>query len=146
MTIRLAIAADHGGFGLKEHLVTWLSGREDLVTTDLGTHDGLAVDYPDQAGLLTATLAGGGCEMGILVCGTGIGMSIAANRRSGIRAALCTDPYMARMAREHNDANVLCLGGRVVGPSLAEDIVRAFLDTAFAGERHARRLAKIDPS
>jgi ribose 5-phosphate isomerase B len=146
MTMRLAIAADHGGFDLKEHLASWLSGREGLEIIDLGTHDGAAVDYPDLAHRLIAAVIDGNCQRGVLVCGTGIGMSIAANRRVGIRAALCTDPYMARMAREHNDANVLCLGGRVVGPSLAEEIVRAFLDTGFAGGRHAGRLAKIDPA
>ncbi|HUT77206.1 MAG TPA: ribose 5-phosphate isomerase B [Polyangia bacterium] len=143
--MRLAIASDHGGFELKEHLLAWLAGRDDIAVADLGTRDEAAVDYPDLAHPLAEAVARGDFDRGILVCGTGIGMSIAANRHRGIRAALCTDPYMARMSREHNDANVLCLGGRVLGRSLAEDIVRAFLDGEFGGERHARRLAKLDP-
>jgi ribose 5-phosphate isomerase B len=145
MPIRLVIASDHGGFELKQHLLGWLAGRDGLTVADLGTRDEAMVDYPDLAHALAAALAGGAFDRGILICGTGIGMSIAANRHPGIRAALCTDPYMARMSREHNDANVLCLGGRVIGRSLAEDVVREFLAGVFGGERHARRLAKLDP-
>jgi ribose 5-phosphate isomerase B len=146
MPIRLAIASDHGGFELKQRLLAWLAGRDGLAVTDLGTHGEAAVDYPDLAHALAEAVARGDFDRGILVCGTGIGMSMAANRHRGIRAALCTDPYMARMSREHNDANVLCLGGRVVGRSLAEEVVRAFLDGDFAEERHALRLAKLDPT
>jgi ribose 5-phosphate isomerase B len=145
MPTRLAIASDHGGFALKEHVRERLAARPDLLVTDLGTRDGAPVDYPDQAHTLAAAVVRGDFDRGILVCGTGIGMSIAANRHRGIRAALCTDPYMARMCREHNDANVLCLGGRVIGPALAEEIVAAFLDGVFGGERHGRRVAKLDP-
>jgi ribose 5-phosphate isomerase B len=140
---RIAIASDHGGLALKEELKRSLASR-DLEIVDLGTHTDESVDYPDFAGALCEEILAGRAESGILVCGTGIGMSIAANRRCGIRAALCTDPYSAKMAREHNDANVLCLGGRVVGPGLALEIAEAFLGGAFSGGRHTRRLAKID--
>jgi ribose 5-phosphate isomerase B len=141
---RIAIASDHGGFELKEELKKLLTadGRE---LVDLGVDStASSVDYPDYADALCGEILAGRAALGILVCGTGIGMSIAANRHRGIRAALCTDPYMARMAREHNDANVLCLGGRVLSVAAAIDIVRGFLAAAFAGGRHERRLAKID--
>jgi ribose 5-phosphate isomerase B len=141
---RIAIASDHGGFELKEELKGALAGG-DLEIVDLGTDDATtSVDYPDYADALCEAVLEGRAALGILVCGTGIGVSIAANRRRGIRAALCTDPFMARMAREHNDANVLCLGGRVIGAALALGIAREFLAGAFAGGRHQRRLAKID--
>jgi ribose 5-phosphate isomerase B len=141
---RIAIASDHGGYGLKEALRAALAG-DGFELVDLGTHDGTtSVDYPDFAAALCDEVLAGRTALGILVCGTGIGVSIAANRRRGIRAALCTDPYMARMAREHNDANVLCLGGRVLEPAAALAIAREFLAGAFAGGRHERRLAKID--
>jgi ribose 5-phosphate isomerase B len=141
---RIAIASDHGGFELKEELRKALAGDE-LEIADLGTNDATtSVDYPDYSAALCEEVLSGRASLGILVCGTGIGMSIAANRRHGIRAALCTDPYMARMSREHNDANVLCLGGRVIETALALTIVREFLAGAFAGGRHERRLAKID--
>jgi len=141
---RIAIASDHGGFELKRELAAALAG-DGIELADLGADNGTAsVDYPDFARALCAEVLAGRASAGILVCGTGIGMSIAANRLPGIRAALCTDPYMARMAREHNDANVLCLGGRVVGPALAIEIAKSFLGAAFAGGRHERRLAKID--
>ena len=145
MTLRLAIASDHGGYPLKAELAAWLGALPDVELLDLGVATPVAVDYPDQAHALCAALLAGRAELGILVCGTGIGMSIAANRHQGIRAALCTDPFMARMAREHNDANVLCLGGRVVGPALAQEIVSAYLTAGFEGGRHERRLAKLDP-
>jgi ribose 5-phosphate isomerase B len=141
---RIAIASDHGGFELKEELKTALAGNGfDLV--DLGVNSATeSVDYPDYADALCAEILSGRATSGILVCGTGIGMSIAANRRRGIRAALCTDSYMAKMSREHNDANVLCLGGRVLDASAALAIVREFLGGTFAGGRHERRVAKID--
>jgi ribose 5-phosphate isomerase B len=140
---RIAIASDHGGLELKDELKRSLA-RAGIDLADLGPHTADSVDYPDFAAALCDEVLSGRAECGILVCGTGIGMSIAANRRKGIRAALCTDPYMARMSREHNDANVLCLGGRVVGAGLAHEIAAAFLDGAFAGGRHVRRLDKID--
>jgi ribose 5-phosphate isomerase B len=144
VTIRLAIACDHGGFHLKQALVSSLAGP-GLDIVDLGVNGLDSVDYPDVARTLTEVVLRKEADSGIIICGTGIGVSIAANRRPGIRAALCTDPYMARMSREHNDANVLCLGGRVVGPGLAEEIVRAFLAAGFQGGRHARRVQKLDP-
>jgi len=145
MTTRLAIACDHGGFPLKDELKAELA-ELGVTVLDLGTHSGDSVDYPDYAHALCARILAGEADLGLLICGTGLGMSMAANRHRGIRAALCTDPYMARMAREHNDANVLCLGARVIGPSLALEIVRAFLDGKFGGDRHARRVGKIDPA
>jgi len=141
---RIAIASDHGGFELKEELKKALDDDElELVDLGVGTA-ATSVDYPDYAAALCGEVLAGRVTLGILVCGTGIGMSIAANRRRGIRAALCTDPYMARMSREHNDANVLCLGGRVTDAAVALAIAREFLAGAFAGGRHERRLAKID--
>lgn len=144
MTPRVLIASDHGGYALKEELRATLP--DDLTVIDLGTHDGQSVDYPELAHELCERVLGGEGDLGILICGTGIGMSLAANRHVGVRAALCTDPYMSRMAREHNDANVLCLGGRVIGPSLALEIVLAFLAGEYQGGRHARRVGKIDPA
>jgi ribose 5-phosphate isomerase B len=142
---RIAIASDHGGFELKEELKKALTA-DGHALVDLGVATAAAsVDYPDYADALCEEVLDGRAAVGVLVCGTGIGMSIAANRRRGIRAALCTAPFMARMAREHNDANVLCLGGRVLGVPAALEIVREFLAAAFAGGRHERRLAKIDP-
>jgi ribose 5-phosphate isomerase B len=143
MGITLAMACDHGGFELKEVLKNSLADS-DTEILDLGVNAPDSVDYPDKAHALANAILQGKADKGILVCGTGIGISIAANRHQGIRAALCTDPFMARMSREHNDANVLCLGGRVIGPSLAEDIVRAFLDGQFEGGRHANRIKKIE--
>jgi ribose 5-phosphate isomerase B len=145
MATRVALACDHGGYALKEELKTMLEG-DQVAVEDLGTDSTDSVDYPDFAHALCAKILSGDADLGILVCGTGLGMSIAANRHRGIRATLCTDPYMARMAREHNDANVLCLGARVIGPSLAEEIVRSFLRGRFAGDRHQRRVAKIEPA
>mgnify|MGYP001270403722 CR=1 FL=1 len=141
---RIAIASDHGGLALKEELKRFLADQQ-MDSIDLGTHAADSVDYPDFAHAVCEEILSCRADAGILVCGTGIGMSIAANRRRGIRAALCTDPYMARMSREHNDANVLCLGERVVGTGLALSIALAFLSSTFAGGRHSRRLAKIDP-
>lgn len=143
MTIRIAWACDHGGFDLKSDLLKSLDNT-DYEMIDLGVFTSDSVDYPEQAHLLAETLLEGKADFGVLICGTGIGISIAANRHSNIRAALCTDPFMARMSREHNDANVLCLGGRVIGPSLAKEIVTTFLGSRFEGGRHARRIAKIE--
>jgi ribose 5-phosphate isomerase B len=111
---------------------------------DLGVFTDAAVDYPDQAHALAEALLSHQVDIGILICGTGIGVSIAANKHRGVRAALCTDPYMARMSRAHNDANVLCMGARVVGPGLAKEIVDVFLDSAFEGGRHTRRIEKLE--
>lgn len=143
MAITLAMASDHGGFELKDTLKNVIADS-GITVLDLGVNTPDSVDYPEKAHALAEAILDGRADKGILVCGTGIGISIAANRHKGIRAALCTDPFMARMSREHNDANVLCLGGRVIGPSLAEEIVRAFLGGQFEGGRHANRIAKIE--
>lgn len=139
----IAIAADHAGFALKQALKDALA-RWGVAFEDLGTHGEGSVDYPDFARALAAGVAAGQYRLGVLVCGTGLGMAMAANRQRGVRAAPCTDPYAARMTRLHNDANVLCLGSRIVGPGLAEDILKAFLDASFEGGRHAGRVAKIE--
>jgi ribose 5-phosphate isomerase B len=138
----VAVAADHGGYELKCLLVPELRalGYEPL---DLGTANAEAVDYPDYADRLAEAVSQGRAKFGVLICGTGIGMSIAANRNRGIRAALCHDGLTARLARQHNDANVLALGGRILGVELAKDCLRNFLATKFEGGRHARRVAKF---
>jgi ribose 5-phosphate isomerase B len=138
----VALGADHAGFELKESLKAWLIDRGCEVT-DLGTHSTESVDYPDYAAAVAQAVADGKAQRGVLVCGTGIGMAVAANKAAGVRAALCGDLYTARMSREHNDANVLCLGGRLTGREMAADILRMWLETEFAGGRHARRLEKI---
>ncbi len=139
---RIVIGADHAGYSLKQEIVQFLlmSGYQ---VEDKGTHSEDSVDYPDYALQVARAVAGGEADLGILICGTGIGMSIAANKVRGVRAALATDCYMARMAREHNDANILCLGGRVLGVGSALDIVQTFLESRFIGERHTRRVSKI---
>ena len=140
---RCVVAADHAGFALKEHLKAVLEDWGFSVE-DLGTHDEASTDYPDYAHQLANAVASGAHPLGLLVCGTGLGMSMAANRHHGIRAAVCTDAYQARMARLHNDANVLCLGSRVLGTGLAEDVLRSFVDAQFEGGRHGRRVGKIE--
>ncbi len=137
-----ALGADHAGVGLKDLLGRWLQERGHPVE-DLGTYDGTSVDYPDYAARVARAVSEGRVRFGLLVCGTGIGMSIAANRFAGVRAVVCSEAFSARMARAHNDANVLCLGARVVGPGLALHILEAFLGGAFEGGRHARRVDKL---
>jgi ribose 5-phosphate isomerase B len=139
----IAIASDHAGITLKADLGQLLQscGFEIL---DLGPNDPSSVDYPDYAHLLARAVADGRIERGILICGTGIGMSIAANRHPGVRAALCHDAYTAEMARRHNDANIMCIGARTIGGGVAEQLVRVFVETPFEGERHQRRVAKIE--
>ncbi len=136
------IGADHGGVRIKDLLGEHLRARGHEVE-DLGTHGSASVDYPDIAVAVARKVAGTAGARGLLVCGTGIGMSMAANKVHGIRAALATDAYMARMATEHNDANILCVGERVIGEGLAIDILDAFLAAEFGGDRHARRVSKI---
>ena len=138
----IALGADHAGWPLKEVVKAWLSGRGHEIR-DFGTHTADSVDYPDYASLVADAVAGGAVERGVLVCGTGIGMAIAANKVPGVRAASCADAYTARMAREHNDTNVLALGARLIGNEDALEIVGVWLATAFAGDRHARRVAKL---
>jgi ribose 5-phosphate isomerase B len=139
----LAIASDHAGYRLKQELKGTLE-QLGVRFEDLGTPDESSCDYPDFAHAVASGVAEGRYARGVLVCGTGIGMSLAANRHPGVRAALCTESYAARMAREHNDANVLCLGSRIVGPGVAQAILTAFLQTPFEGGRHAKRVAKIE--
>ena len=138
----IALGADHAGLALKEIVKVWLE-RQGHHVLDVGTHTADSVDYPDYASAVTDALLAGAAERGILVCGTGIGMAMAANKVPGVRAASCVDAYTARMAREHNDANVLALGARIVGAEDAIEIVRVWLETAFAGDRHIRRLTKL---
>lgn len=140
--MRIAMAADHGGFALKEALKAALTEQGHEVV-DFGTHSAEIVDYPDFAGPAARAVAAGECERGILFCGTGLGVMITANKVRGIRAVACQDCYSARMSRLHNNANILCLGGRVHGVGLAEEIARIWLAAPFAGDRHARRVAKI---
>lgn len=138
----IAIGSDHGGVHLKDEIKHYFA-ENDIEFFDFGAQAGESVDYPDVAKKLAVAVADGTYERGILVCGTGIGVSISANKVHGIRAALCTDVFSAQMAREHNDANILTLGERVTGPGLALMIVETWLNTAFAGGRHARRVNKI---
>jgi ribose 5-phosphate isomerase B len=138
----IALGSDHAGLALKREVAARLSelGRAFV---DLGAETETSVDYPDFAAKVAESVAGGQHELGILVCGTGIGMSIAANKIRGIRAALCGNELEAELARAHNDANVLCLGGRILGPGLAGAIVEKFVTSGFEGGRHQRRLDKI---
>ena len=137
--MKVAIGSDHGGFSLKEVILSLLKelGHEIM---DVGCYDQESVDYPGFADLVCKKVGKAEADMGILICGTGIGMSMAANKHKGIRAALCSEQYTACMSREHNDANVLCLGERVTGPGVAEEIVRTWLSTPFGGGRHQRRI------
>ena len=142
--MRIAIGADHGGFPLNERVIEELRGAgHDVI--DFGTHDGsIPDDYPDYAKQVGEAVQNGEAEIGILVCGSGVGAAVAANKLRGIRAALCGDTYSGHQSREHDDCNVLCLGARVVGVELALEIVRAFVAAKFTGEeRHLRRLAKV---
>lgn len=141
--MRIAIAADHAGYELKRDLAAALQAQGHEVS-DLGTDSSAPVDYPDCAESIAVALRDGRADRGIIVCGSGAGVSIAANKFPGVRAAVCHDSYTARQAVEHDDMNVLCLGARVIGPALAADLVAAFLGAKFSGEeRHRRRLDKI---
>lgn len=140
--MKLALGADHAGYELKDHLAELLR-EEGHQVVDLGTNSAESVDYPYFGAAVGRAVAEGEAELGILVCGTGIGVGIAANKIRGIRAATCNDIYSARMARAHNDANVLTLGARIVGVGVAEEIVRAFVGTEFEGGRHGRRVDRM---
>jgi RpiB/LacA/LacB family sugar-phosphate isomerase len=141
--MRIVIGSDHAGFPLKEDLTAYISQLGHQVV-DVGTHDTEAVDYPDYAEALSKTLLDGLAERGVLICGSGVGASVAANKLPGIRAGLCHDTYSAHQGVEHDDMNVLVLGGRVIGPELARELVSAYLGAAFTGEeRHRRRLQKV---
>jgi len=138
--VKIAIGSDHGGFALKKVIIALL--RElDHEFNDVGCHNLDSVDYPNFADLVSEQVVKSEADLGILICGTGIGMSMAANKHQGIRAALCSEQYTAWMSREHNDANILCMGERVTGPGVAEEIVRTWLSTPFGGGRHQRRMA-----
>ena len=137
--MKIAIGCDHGGISLKGEIVPLLQSLGHVVD-DKGCFSTESVDYPDFAKAVCTQVQKGDCDRGILICGTGVGMSMVANRFEGIRAALGNELFTARMSREHNDANVLCLGARVVGPGLAAEIVRAWVSTEFAGGRHQRRI------
>ncbi len=140
---KIALASDHGGVELKNMLKEYLMSKGHTVL-DLGVQCGEKSDYPDQALLVANALMKGAADRGVLLCGSGIGISIAANRLPGIRAALCHDEYTARMSRMHNDANVLVLGGRTLGTDLAKCMVDVWFDTGFEGGRHQPRIEKID--
>lgn len=141
--IRIAIGSDHGGFKLKQKVIEFLRGK-NIPFKDIGTFDEESCNYPDIAKLVSKEVISGSFDRGILICGTGIGVSITANKIKGIRAALCSETFSARMSREHNDANVLCLGQRVTGEGLALDIVDIWLKAEFEGGRHKIRVEKIE--
>lgn len=140
--MKLAIASDHGGFSLKQSLLSFLKNRK-IEVLDLGNDGTDSVDYPDYAVKVAQMVSGGKIDAGLLMCGTGIGMCITANKFKGVRAAVVSDPDSARMAKEHNNANILCLGGRVSEPQKAEEIIRSWLEAAYEGGRHDKRLGKI---
>ena len=140
----IALGCDHGGFELKQEVIQYLKANQ-IEYKDYGCYDTASVDYPVYARKVAKAILDGEAEKGILICGTGIGISIAANRIKGIRAALCSDCFSAQATREHNDANILCMGGRVVGAGLAIKIVDTFLHTEFSNdERHRRRIDLIE--
>lgn len=140
--MKIAIGSDHGGYNLKEAIKKHLS-EKGIQFYDIGTHSTESCDYPDYAIKTAQAVASGEYDRGILICGTGIGVCIAANKVKGIRAALCADTFSARMSREHNDANILCMGERVTGAGLAADIADEWLKGVFAGGRHTNRVKKI---
>jgi ribose 5-phosphate isomerase B len=140
--MRIALASDHAGFALKDELAAWLRDSGHVVI-DLGTHSSESVDYPEYGARLARAVASGEAERGVAVCGSGIGISIAVNRNPDCRCARVDDPLSARLAREHNDANVIALGGRLIGSDMAKACVTEFLDTGFAGGRHQRRVDQL---
>lgn len=141
--MKITIGSDHGAVALKDEVKMVLKEYEDIKVTDVGTFGTESVDYPDIAEKVCADVTSGAADFGIVLCGTGIGISIAANKIKGIRCALCNDVYSAKKARQHNNANVLAMGGRVLGFGPAGEIVRAFVESAFEGGRHERRVNKI---
>ncbi len=140
----IALGCDHGGYALMQEVIAWLE-KNNYEYKNFGTYSEASVDYPEYGKKVAHAVANGECEFGILICGTGIGISITANKVKGVRAALCTDCFCAQATREHNNANILALGGRVVGPGLALKIVETFLTTPFSNdERHIRRINMIE--
>ncbi len=145
MTQIIAIASDHGALDLKAEIIIFLQKNyPDYTVNDLGAHSTDSVDYPDYADKVAASINNDTATLGILCCGTGIGISIRANRHKHIRAALVYDQFTAKMAKAHNNANILCLGGRTTSPDLANSLIKTWLDTEFEGGRHQRRLDKLD--
>lgn len=143
LPLRLAIGGDHAGFPLKHELTAWLGDRVAALV-DCGAHDTSPSDYPDFAVAVGRTILDGRADRGLLICGSGVGVSIAANKMPGIRASLCHDTYSARQGVEHDDMNVLCVGARVIGPEMAMEVIKAFLNARYEPqERHARRVEKI---
>ena len=140
--MKIAIAADHGGFELKDSMVEYIKSLGNEVV-DLGTNSADSVDYPDYAKKVCEEIQKGNSDLGILICGTGIGMSLAANKFEGIRAACVSDVYSAKMSRNHNNANVLCIGARVIGDEVAKLIIKTFLENEFEAGRHQRIVDKI---
>lgn len=138
----IAIGSDHAGYSLKKEVIAWFN-ENNIPFAEFGCLNGESCDYPIVAEEVCSRIVSGSAELGILICGTGIGISMAANKVKGIRAALCTDSYMAKYTRLHNDANVLCMGGRVIGGGIAAEIVETFLNTDFEGGRHQRRVDQI---
>lgn len=140
--MKIGIGSDHGGFALKEELKAFME-EKNIEVVDFGTYNTESVDYPDYGEVVAKAVIDGQVEKGVVICGTGIGISISANKVKGIRCALCGDVYSAKMSREHNNANMIALGGRVVGVDLAKEILSGYLDSNFGGGRHKRRLDKI---
>ncbi|OUP62132.1 ribose 5-phosphate isomerase B [Pseudoflavonifractor sp. An176] len=140
--MKISIGSDHGAFAMKEHLKQYLTEQGHQVV-DCGTYSTDSCDYADFAKAAAQLVASGDCDRGIVMCTTGVGISIAANKVRGIRCALCSEPYSAEMTRRHNDANMLAMGGALIGPNMADRIVDVFLNTEFEGGRHARRVGKI---
>ena len=141
--MKIAIGCDHGGYLLKQDILIWME-EHDIDWEDFGCYSTESVDYPVYGEKVARAVASGACDMGIVICTTGIGISIAANKVRGIRCAHCADPLSAEMTRRHNDANVLALGAGIVGPNLAKRMVEVFLNTPFEGGRHARRVSQLD--
>ncbi|MCB2013361.1 MAG: ribose 5-phosphate isomerase B [Sphingobium sp.] len=140
--MRIAIASDHAAIDMKAMLVDWLR-EQGHVVNDLGPNDGTSVDYPDYGYKLAQAVASGDAERGVALCGSGIGISIAVNRNPACRAALVSEPLSAQLCREHNDANVIAMGARLIGPEMAKACLTAFLSTGFGGDRHQRRVDKL---
>ena len=140
--MKISLGCDHGGFAMKEHIKTWLEGHGYQVE-DCGCYSTDSVDYPIYGKAAAEAVASGACQRGIVVCTTGIGISISANKVKGVRCALCHEPLSAEMTRRHNDANMLAIGGGMIGPNMADRIVEAFLTTEFEGGRHQRRVDLI---
>ncbi len=142
--MKIVVGSDHAGFDLKEECKRFMERELGHEVKDMGVFDKSSADYPQVAHKVARAVAGGEFERGLLVCGTGIGMSMVANRYKGVRASLCHNIYTARLSREHNDANIMTMGGRVIGTGLALEMVRVFLETGFEGGRHQRRIGQFD--